>query len=41
MESGKYEGVWSNCITRRNDSLYLDKMITRIENCLGCVLREH
>jgi hypothetical protein len=40
MESGKYEGVWSRCITRRNNSLYLEKIITRLENCHGCVLRE-
>jgi hypothetical protein len=40
MESGKYEGVWSYCITRRDNSLDLDKMITRLENCHGCVLRE-
>jgi hypothetical protein len=40
MESGKYEGVWSCCITRRDNSLNLDKMITRLENCHGCVLRE-
>jgi hypothetical protein len=25
MESGKYEGVWSCCITRRDDSLDIDK----------------
>jgi hypothetical protein len=40
MESGKYEGVWSCCITRRDNSLKLDKMITRLENCRGCALRE-
>jgi hypothetical protein len=40
MENGKYEGVWSYCITQRDDSLDLEKNITRLENYHGCVLRE-
>jgi len=40
MESCKYEEVWSYFITRRDDSLDLEKMITRLENCHGCALRE-
>jgi hypothetical protein len=40
MESGKYEGVWTCCITRRDNSLKLDKMFTLLEMCHRCELRE-
>jgi hypothetical protein len=40
MESGKYEGVWTCCITRRDNSLKLDKMFTLLEMCRRCELRE-